>query len=369
MAAWLSQLQRHIDANESCVLITVAGARGSVPRDVGSKMIVGQSYTTGSIGGGQLEYRCTKFAVEWLKKLSEPGQRSILQRITLGAGCGQCCGGVVEILFEEIRPQLSGWVPRLAAVLQDEKRAVVVTARETLERSSKLIVSQRGVELTDDIAVADHSVAPLAKQFLHRDAVAEQRNVKSSTDHMQRILIEPVSDAGAEIVLFGAGHVAAACVNVLSSLDTLLHVVDSRENLLRGPWPENVQTYMRSNVADFVAQINSGAYCLVMTHDHELDLRICANLLVRDDLPFIGLIGSQSKCRRFEKRLQTLDFEDRIISRLTCPIGFDDISGKEPATIAVGVAGQYLQWRSRACIESQVDIRRSNLSAVFTETR
>ena len=48
------------------MLVTVAGIRGSAPREVGAKMIVSASDTFGTIGGGQLEYQCTRIACDML---------------------------------------------------------------------------------------------------------------------------------------------------------------------------------------------------------------------------------------------------------------------------------------------------------------
>ena len=49
------------------MLVTVAGIRGSAPREIGAKMIVTASETIGTIGGGQLEYQSTRIAVGLLE--------------------------------------------------------------------------------------------------------------------------------------------------------------------------------------------------------------------------------------------------------------------------------------------------------------
>ena len=80
-----------------------------------------------------------------------------------------------------------------------------------------------------------------------------------------------------------------------------------------------------------------------MTHSHALDFDICAQLLVRPDIPFCGLIGSASKRARFERLFKQAGLEAAVIDRLTCPIGIAGINGKRPAEIAVSVAAQILQ--------------------------
>ena len=57
MNEWIDELTDLSAAREPAVLVTVAGIRGSSPREVGAKMIVTQRETIGTIGGGQLEYQ------------------------------------------------------------------------------------------------------------------------------------------------------------------------------------------------------------------------------------------------------------------------------------------------------------------------
>jgi xanthine dehydrogenase accessory factor len=63
----------------------------------------------------------------------------------------------------------------------------------------------------------------------------------------------------------------------------------------------------------------------------------------RNDLPFVGLIGSATKWATFKHRLQERGFSEAEIGRITCPIGVAGITGKEPEVIAVAVAAQLLQ--------------------------
>ena len=67
MNEWLDELMDLSAADEPAVLVTVAGIRGSAPRELGAKMIVTERETIGTIGGGQLEYQSTRVAVEMLQ--------------------------------------------------------------------------------------------------------------------------------------------------------------------------------------------------------------------------------------------------------------------------------------------------------------
>ena len=95
-----------------------------------------------------------------------------------------------------------------------------------------------------------------------------------------------------------------------------------------------------------VAGLPAGSHVLVMSFSHAEDLDIVAaclqRLRVRNDLGFVGLIGSRTKWATFRHRLAERGFDDALLARITCPIGLPGISGKEPAVIAAAVAAQLL---------------------------
>ena len=62
MTDWLPVLARLCASGTPGVLVTVAATRGSVPREAGTKMVVTEDATFGTIGGGQLEYEALRTA-------------------------------------------------------------------------------------------------------------------------------------------------------------------------------------------------------------------------------------------------------------------------------------------------------------------
>lgn len=83
---------------EDAVLVSVHGARGSVPRDQGAWMAVFAQGTVGTIGGGHLEFQALAQARQRLAGvLGAP-----VLRFSLGPTLGQCCGGEVDLSFERV---------------------------------------------------------------------------------------------------------------------------------------------------------------------------------------------------------------------------------------------------------------------------
>jgi xanthine dehydrogenase accessory factor len=70
----------------------------------------------------------------------------------------------------------------------------------------------------------------------------------------------------------------------------------------------------------------------------------------------LGLIGSVSKRRRFEKLMRKQGMPDAVLDRLTCPIGVAGIESKKPEAIAIAVAAELLQ-KHEASTASEVKPR------------
>jgi xanthine dehydrogenase accessory factor len=153
-----------------------------------------------------------------------------------------------------------------------------------------------------------------------------------------------------QIALFGGGHVGKALVKVLGMLPCDIHWIDSRDEIFPAQLPDNVQCEHSAPVHVAVNDIAAGSHVLIMSFSHAEDLDVVAQCLMRlrekNDLPFIGLIGSKSKWATFRHRLEERGFTAAEIARVTCPIGMEGIAGKEPEVIAVSVAAQLLRLRS-----------------------
>lgn len=182
------------------------------------------------------------------------------------------------------------------------------------------------------------------------------------------LAFEPLTDATLQawalpaprfhLELHGAGHVGQAIARLLADIDCTVRWVDERADAAEtcgadapglptpqalAALPPHIQFVSTEQAEAEVADAPPGACHLVLTHRHDLDLRIIHAVLQRGDFAFAGLIGSQTKRAKFLHRLQAMGVSDEAIARLTCPIGLPELPGKEPAVIAISVVAQLLQ--------------------------
>ena len=283
------------------VVVEVTQARGSVPREVGTRMLVGTHTCVGTIGGGHLELKAIARARTLLRALADPLAQGVSQgalslnpnpkpnpnltphpvptdHFALGPALGQCCGGTVTLRYDRLdAPTLARW-PIVAALF-----------------------------------------------------------------HLQ---------------LYGAGHVGRAIAELLTTLDVSVDWIDERAaefpstTRLGAAWPAHLRRVCVDAVDAEVRLAPAGAFYLVLTHDHDLDLRITEAVLRRADFGFLGLIGSQTKRQRFVHRFEARGVDAAAIARLTCPIGAAPGAAsaawrKQPEVIAIGVVAQMLEARWR----------------------
>jgi xanthine dehydrogenase accessory factor len=148
--------------------------------------------------------------------------------------------------------------------------------------------------------------------------------------------------------LHGAGHVGRAIASALAPLDVAVDWFDPRDEefpattTLGTPWPARVRRVAVDTIEAEVRHAPPGAFFLVLTHEHALDLRIVEAILRRGDFAFCGLIGSKTKRAKFVRRLEARGVPGERIARVACPIGIDGIDGKAPEVIAAAVVAQLL---------------------------
>ncbi|VAW01629.1 Xanthine and CO dehydrogenases maturation factor, XdhC/CoxF family [hydrothermal vent metagenome] len=297
------QITALLSQEQPLVLVTLCQVQGSAPRDAGASMLVWAQGQTGSIGGGELEYRLTKTAHDML---ANGAQLPVLAEYPLGPVLGQCCGGFVRAMLEPLSQNdlhwLRPWLQGEQAVLRELK-----TATTTLVRT---MADAEMVQVLDANQQTQDSLLPLTDcKFVHR---------------------EPAQNLN-RVYIFGGGHIGMALHKLLVDLPFDVSLLDTRRDATE---PDST-----------IINAANGTYFVVVTHSHDLDYSLCKRILLREQVRFCGLIGSQTKRARFVSRLRADGLNEVQIGRLTCPMGLAGIGGKRPEEIAIAIAAQLLSWK------------------------
>lgn len=337
--ALLDALAERLAAGLPTVWISVAGARGSVPRAPGTRMLVDARRAHGTIGGGHLELRAIEIARHMLAETAAghpPAAR--LERLPLAASLGQCCGGIVQLAFDLILPGQAAWL---------ENARTLTASGQSWARIVSL--GERSVRAAATAALLANADRPTLTATLHRLLESPADSAALTGEHMPGLshLVETFRPPELHLALFGAGHVGRALIETLGRLPLRVTWIDSREDEFLAWTPPNVTTVLSDAPEDEVRRLPADTAVLITTHSHALDLELVAAWLQRGDFRFLGLIGSRSKRASFEHKLRARGVEAAALTRLVCPVGASGVSGKEPEVIAIAIAAQLMGLRQQ----------------------
>jgi xanthine dehydrogenase accessory factor len=303
-----------IEDEASAALVTVVAAEGSAPREAGARMIVRPSGGfQGTIGGGALEWEAIAEARGALARGRGP---AIRRAVLLGPQLGQCCGGRVDLMIETFD---ANDLDELETLAEAEARGPLVTRARRRPDGRLSRTRQQGA-----------------------------RAVSGVVETGDGVIVETFDDGATPLMLFGAGHVGRALTLALAPLPFAVRWIDSRPGAFPRYSPANFERVHNPAPEREIAAAPRGAFILIMTHSHPLDLAIVSAALAAERFGYIGLIGSETKRARFLSQMRKAGMSERMLARLTCPIGVPGIKDKAPPVIAASVAAQLLLARSAA---------------------
>lgn len=157
-----------------------------------------------------------------------------------------------------------------------------------------------------------------------------------------------VTEAGLpHIYLFGGGHVGHALAQAFALLPVRVVVIDTRADALED-MPDAIETRLVAVPEETVREAPAGSAFVVLTHDHSLDFLIVAEALRRDDIAYVGMIGSATKKATFRSwYLKEAGGTQSDYERLVSPIGGSAVADKRPAVIAALAAAEIMTALSR----------------------
>ncbi|HSE76565.1 MAG TPA: xanthine dehydrogenase accessory protein XdhC [Alphaproteobacteria bacterium] len=250
---------------------------------------------------------------------------------------------------------MTDWLSALAAFRAEGQPCVMVTIAEVKgsaprDSGTKMVVSRDRLAGSVGGGHLELKAIETARAMLAERSVSARMESFGLGPHLGQccggrvaLLFEPFNvETPMTVAIFGSGHVGKALVQILAGLPLRVRLIDARAEQFPATLPDNVERTLTDHVEDEVPDLPIGAYCLVMTHSHDLDLAVCERLIRRGDCAYVGVIGSASKWRRFEARLLAKGLPPEAVAAVRCPIGIDGIEGKHPHEIAVAVAAELL---------------------------
>jgi xanthine dehydrogenase accessory factor len=271
------------------------------------------------------------------------------------------------------------WITAVERLRRERQPGVLVTVvavrgHAPREAGAKMVVGERQYWGTIGGGNLEETAVRRARELLASEAREPETDTASLTERAPArygvqccggevtVLYEPLRPVPS-VAIFGMGHVGTELARILARHDVELHLVDSRAGQIASDRLAPITTDALARVHQHHAvvpelvlgELPTGSHVLIMTHDHAEDAALCDAALLCGHLASIGLIGSSAKWRRFEKKLAAEGHGPDQLARITTPIGLPEITGKDPATIAVGVAADLVLRFERAATDNRAE--------------
>ncbi|MCO4794118.1 MAG: xanthine dehydrogenase accessory protein XdhC [Bacteriovoracaceae bacterium] len=185
------------------------------------------------------------------------------------------------------------------------------------------------------------------KKSTHHEQINLQRDIGMSCGGEVSLFFDVYSRESLwKIYIFGAGHVSQELCRCLTRLNCHLVCIDHRQEWL-DKLPANISTECLSEPKDFVSQIEEDSFVILMTMGHGTDGPILNEILKQKELPYVGVIGSNSKANLLKKEMKEQGHNSLKCESFICPIG-DSIGDNSPAEIAISITSQLLRAKDKA---------------------
>ncbi|MGF1761809.1 xanthine dehydrogenase accessory protein XdhC [Aliivibrio kagoshimensis] len=246
------------------------------------------------------------------------------------------------------------WIHELTKLEEQGKPCVMVTVLEDKgsvprDAGTKMLVTRDDLIATIGGGHLEHLATKMAREMLligDKHLKVERFNLGARLGQccggMATLSFEPIGQQMNHLVLLGAGHVAKALIHIIATLPFKVTWIDERANEFPEQLPTGVTKLVSDDPVSEIKNMPANSYYLVMTHNHQLDFDLAKAILKRNDSAYFGMIGSETKRKKFDFRLTERGFDQQTIERMTCPIGIAAVKGKHPAEIAVSVTGELI---------------------------
>ncbi len=347
-------LQQLLNQGLTVAAATITEVKGSVPREVGAKMVVhplGQHI--GTVGGGCGEADVIRAGLD---ALSDGQERNVPVDLTepISMESMGVCGGVMNVFVEPWAAPEYGPILDALVTSIDQREPVALLTVTDADGDLAGARGKRCVVWPDETRppVGELGLGELETQILDdaRTAIAERshRQLAYTTEAGTARVFTDVQVPPPQLIIVGAGHIAVPLAQMAKINDFQVTVLDDRpqyahpdrfpeaDRVVAGPFREELRALRNGRPA-----FDPNTYIVLVTRGHQHDVE-CLLEVLDDPVAYIGMIGSR---RRIRAVFELLETEQGIpahkFDRIYAPIGID-IGAQTPAEIATCIMAEII---------------------------
>ncbi len=394
MRELFQEIIRDLESGETVAMATIVKRKGSVPREVGAKMLVHRGgKISGTVGGGCGEAEVWRSALNVIDT-QRPNvvQVDLTEEIALESQ--GVCGGIFDVFIQpwhnELhagQPSMQDFARAINDALEGEQAIVLATiidaggawrpyvgqqmlVHENGETFGTLTLPDPPTGLTPQLIEATHKAISTGKPHIENVgatlAVARlpaQSPARSTKSHIENVGAKPhienvpgPSNTWAEIfiepfvpnpvlLIAGAGHIAAPLAALAHLMNFSVSVTDDRTSFAsRERFPDAKQLLV-GDIESVLRNypITPRTHIVLVTRAHAHDVQ-GLRAIIDSPAAYIGMIGSQRRVWAVFKLLHEEGVPAEKLARVRAPIGLD-LGGSTPEEIALCIMAEIIMLR------------------------
>jgi len=351
MESIYTKLDELVAAGETVAVATIVDVRGSVPREVGAKMIIHPlGRHVGTVGGGCGEADVLRTALDVLQT-GEPATVHVDLTEDISMQALGVCGGVMDVFVERVASDVQaeiGMLPGMLAALRESMLNREPVALATVVQGSAVSPSAGATGQQAVIWLDREPLGSLGLGAMEVQAIEDARAVLRGRQHKllkyeEASIFVEVQRRAPELIIVGGGHIALPLAQLASMCDFSVTVLDDRPSFVteeRFPTArQRISGPLRETTAGL--PMDQDTFVVLVTRGHSHDVECLLEVLDRP-VGYIGMIGSQRRVDAvFQLLVDEMGIDPRKLDRVYAPIGIA-IGARTPAEIAVCIMAEVI---------------------------
>ena len=363
------ELLNELERGETVAMATIVRRKGSVPREVGAKMLVHRGgRISGTVGGGCGEAEVWRSALNVIDTLHPSTvQVDLTEEISMESQ--GVCGGTFDVFVQpwydgnasqseqsnrlnqagkSEQPTMRECALAIAKALEGEQAIVLVTliAAGGQWRShvgQHMLVYEHGDTLGTLISEGTKSELYAQIQEAARQAISEGKprieRIIGPENTWADVFVEPFTPRPV-LLIAGAGHIAAPLAAIASLMNYSVSVTDDRASFANRERFPSAQQVLVGDIETTLKKypITPRTHIVLVTRAHAHDVQ-GLRAIIDSPAAYIGMIGSQRRVWAVFKLLHQEGVPAEKLARVYAPIGMD-LGGGTPEEIALSIMAE-----------------------------
>ncbi len=360
MKELFQEIISYLESGETVAMATIVKRKGSVPREVGAKMLVHRGgKISGTVGGGCGEAEVWRSALNVIDtRRPSIVQVDLTEEIAMESQ--GVCGGIFDVFVQPWhnklipgQPGMQDFAQAINDALEGEQAVVLATliaadgawrpcigqqmlVHENSETLGTLMLPDAPEGLTLQLIESAQKAISTGKPHIE--------NIPGSANAWAEVFIEPFVP-NPVLLIAGAGHIAAPLAALAQLMNFSVSVTDDRASFAsRERFPTAKQLLVgdiESILKDY--PITPRTHVVLVTRAHAHDVQ-GLRAIIDSPAAYIGMIGSQRRVWAVFKLLHEEGVPARKLARVRAPIGLD-LGGGTPEEIALCIMAEIIMLR------------------------